>query len=268
MPDTEMRDESELRYDAQAAERSYRDTAALRAEVRDPSAPRGLDLKRAALFGLRMAEELAKPEVKARFDRLPDDVLSAALRNRIAPAAWALWYTVVQRSTAEAGASAARVTEATLKQASEVKQRMMRVAEYMLADDPGAAVELASIRSGIGHADLAADLTRLGALYVQHRDAVSLAGAHYREGDVVAAKQAAAAILAELASAETPKEATAREEAYRAYRVLEEAYRTVRQFGLALFEDGEARFPSMYSGRAARGRSSGDAPAGGEPPAA
>ncbi|WP_236516575.1 hypothetical protein [Sandaracinus amylolyticus] len=245
MPDT--RDE-EVRYDAEAAERGFRDTTALRAAVRDPSAPRGLDLQQAALFGLRIARHLAEPAVKARFDRLPDDLLSPSVRNTIGPAAWALWYAVARRASATAGESSARLGEATLQRASAIKARMMKVAEYVLDGDEGAAIELASIRAGAGHADLAEDLTRLAALYRKNAARVAEGGVHYRRTDARAAKDAAAAILAELSSGETPDVSTARDDANRAFRVLEQAYGSVRRFGIALFpEGGEGRFPAIYS---------------------
>ncbi|AKF03535.1 hypothetical protein DB32_000684 [Sandaracinus amylolyticus] len=251
MPDTR---EEEVRYDAEAAERGFRDTTALRAAVRDPSAPRGLDLQQAALFGLRIARQLAEPAVKARFDRLPDDLLSPSARNTIGPAAWALWYAVARRASATAGESSARLSEATLQRASAIKARMMKVAEYVLDGDARAATELASIRAGAGHADLAEDLTRLAALYREHAARLAEGGVHYRRTDARSARDAAAAILAELNDDEPSEARIAREDAFRAFRVLEQTYEPVRLFGRALFaHDGEERFPTIYSIRPARG---------------
>src|SRR5690606_7107341 len=144
---------------------------------------------------------------------LPDVLLSAAHRNRLGPAAWGLWYALAQRATAATAASDARVSAETLRRASTIRQRMLRVAGYMLADEPDAAAELASIRAGAGHADLAVDLTRLAALYGgRHEATLEQGGAHYRRTDARAAKDAAAAILADLASSETPEVTRARAE--------------------------------------------------------
>lgn len=255
----------ELRYDAQAAERGYRDTSSLRAEVRDASPPR-IDVQQAAIFGLRIANEIEKPEVRARFAKLPEDLLSSAVLGRMGSASWGLWYAGAQRSTAEAKDSGARVSAATLKRAAEVKGRMMRVADYILGDDPDAGPEVASIRAGSGYADTAEDLTRLAKLYAAHAEQLEGAGTHYRPADARLAKEVAALILSELGSSDTPQIMTAKDEAARAFRVLETTYEQVRKFGVALFEDGEERFPSIYSIRPPR-TSGPAAEQGGTPPA-
>ncbi len=265
---------SDFVYDAQSAERGYRDTTALRAEVRDAALP-ALDLQKAAIFGLRMAGELEKPEIRAKFAKIHDDLLSPSVVHRIRPAAWALWYASAQRKTTEAVVSAQRLSLETLKRATELRKRMMRVVEYMFADDATLGSEIASIRAGVGYADLASDLTRLAAVYDAQKTRLSAAGEHYRAGDAEQARLVTGAILSELAVGESKSAAEAREEAARAFIVLSSAYDHVRRFGLAMFDDGESRFPSIYSirtpsrpSRSGGGDSdSGDVPGGEMPPA-
>jgi hypothetical protein len=253
---------SDFVYDAQSAERGYRDTVALRAEVKDATLP-ALDLQKAAIFGLRMASELEKPETRAKFARLHDELLSPSIVNRVGPAAWALWYASAQRETADAAASAQRLSLETLKRADELRKRMMRVAEYMFADDTDLGSEVASIRAGTGHADLASDLTRLAAIYDAKKALLSAAGEHYRAGDAKQARLVVGAILSELALGESKSATEARMEAARAFVVLASAYDRVRRFAWAMFEDGETRFPSIYSIRtSSRSRSSGDSDGG------
>jgi hypothetical protein len=257
---------SDFVYDAQSAERGYRDTAALRAEVKDATLP-ALDLQKAAIFGLRMASELEKSETRAKFARIHDELLSPSIVHRIRPAAWALWYASAQRETAEAAASTQRLSLDTLKRADELRKRMMRVAEYMFVDDDELGAEIASIRAGVGYADLASDLTRLAAIYDAKKSLLSAAGEHYRAGDAKQARLVTGAILSELAAGESKSAMEARTEAARAFVVLASAYDRVRRFGLAMFDDGESRFPSVYSirGGSRPNRFGGDSDGGDRP---
>ena len=256
--------DDDLRFDATTAERAYARTAPLRAALEGAPRPR-IALQQVAIFSLRQAALLRAPDVRARFALLPAELLSEGSAATLADLGWALWHASVQRSAAESLETSARVSLAVVQRASEVKARMLRVLDYVLGDDPALAPEVASIRSGAGHTDAAEDLTRLAILYEAHRAPIAAGGGvHYRAADATLAKELAAQILKELGASDTSAAAKARDEAARAFRALERAYEPIRRFGIALFADGEARFPSLYSVRSSRGPTSGgEAP--GEP---
>lgn len=255
----------EIQFDSKAAERGYDRTAALRAAITDATLPRA-DLQQVAVFCLRQARLLERPDVKARFALLPDALLPEGARTTFGDLAWALWHATVQRAAAESREAGARVPIALVQRAGEVRSRMMRVAEYVLGDDPDFGREVASIRSGSGYADSAEDLTRLAILYEAHRERVSAGGVHYRAGDAKLAKELAAQILKELGSSETPAAAKARDESARAFRALERSYQSIRRWGVALFDDGEILFPSLYSvGRSSGGGGGGSGGPSGDP---
>ncbi len=114
------------------------------------------------------------------------------ITDLIEPLSWGLWYANTERITLEATSAGGRVSMATLNAGGSVKERMLKVADYILSDQPTAAREITDIRSGTGHTDLATDLTRLAKLYDAH--AATLAddgGKHYRAEDSTEAKRLA-----------------------------------------------------------------------------
>ena len=241
-------------YEENTAEEAFQTTASLRAAIQRPSLP-PLNLQAVAVLGLNVANELDRPEIKKRFGKLHPDLLPPELISRIRPAAWALWYATVQRRRAQTQEKGGRVSVEVLESATEIKNRMMRVAEYMLVDDEEAAAEISSIRANTGHLDLAEDLQRLAQLYMHYAETLSSAGAFYRPEDVDAAKRRAEDIITELSINETTDAQQAQEEAARAFTVLMETYEPVRRFAVALMPDDLTRFPSIFSVRRARRRS-------------
>lgn len=85
-----------------------------------------------------------------------------------------LWEATADRDKAEAQATDATVPAALIGQATELRALLHRVLEYHLWDVPAALTELARIRAGQGHQDLALDLQAQAELIAAH--AARLAG--------------------------------------------------------------------------------------------
>jgi hypothetical protein len=242
---------SAVTYNAAVAERAFADTALWRARVVDAVVP-ALELPQAAAIALNAWSEMQQPQRAERFALLHESLLSPELRARLAPAAWALWYASVRRATAEANATNARVPVELVANATETKTRMMRVVEYALGDHPQASIEIAGIRVGTGHFDLAMDLSRLAVLYDTYAAELAEAGLHYRSGDRELAHSLSGELLRELGSSGSPAAVSARDDAARAFRVLEDTYDTLRRWSLAMFDDTERWMPSLYAMRSTR----------------
>ncbi len=242
-------------YDPQAAESGWRATAGLRAAVEDAHLP-SVDLADVSILGLHISRELLQPDVRSRFERQDPQSFDHALLDRIEPASWGLWYANTRRASLEATAGGGRVKGTTLEQALATKARMMRVCEYMLVDDPKAGLEIASIRGGTGHKDLASDLTRLAALYDGHAELLASGGGRYYDAsDSAAAKASAGQILFELGEGQAKALQDAKDDAARAFVVLQDAYDRIRRWAAAIWNDDD-RLPSLFSVRpSGRGQS-------------
>lgn len=245
-------------YDPEVAERGWRETADIRR-----SAPAGplppVDLSDVAILALSVARDLMKPEMRAPFERLPPELFDVGLLDRLEPLAWALWYSNTQRLSVEAAAEGSSITAATLSTALEVKARMMRVCEYVLIDHPTVGREVADIRSGTGHKDLATDLTRLANLYDLHEGLLAeMGGGHYRRSDSDDAKRLASRILYELSRGQAKAVKDAKDDTSRAFTVLRDAYDRIRRWAAATWNEDDY-LPSLFSVRPyTRKSSSGD----------
>ena len=244
----------ELHYDPEAAENAWTATADLRSAVGASTLP-ALDLADASVLGLRVSRDILKPEVRGKFEKLPQDLFDHDLLDRIEPASWALWYGATRMLSLGAIVDGGKVRVKTLDAAKAVRDRMLLVADYMLSTDPDAGREIADIKSGHGYADLAGDLTRLAALYQKYESVVSKGGAHYDAADVDAAKASAGQILYELGDSEEKQYREMKGETARAFVVLQDAYDTVRRWAAAIWADPDY-IPSLYSVRTRSARRS------------
>ena len=251
-----------LQYDGLRAKQAFDDTQALRASMPKTEAPK-IDLADAAIFAVGIDVELQKADAKALFTALPASHFDIALVARVPQSGWALWYADTALKTATAASSEARVSSGLVELATAIKQRMLGVAEFALVDDEAAMLEVAAIRPGTGHKDLATDLSRLATLYEAHEPTVSQVGPRYRPTDPTDARRAAGQILVELglSSAAAVQQ---RDDATRAFRVLETTYDQLRRVALAFLEDAEERFPPLYSIRPRTGSGKGGNGGGGE----
>lgn len=113
-----------------------------------------------------------------------------------------LWDSTRARSTAAAQADDRVLPVALLTEASDQRALLFKVLDYHLGADPAAAAELASIRAGTGHLDLATDLQRLAKLAGAH--AATLAGDRFLPADAVARADALAAQMLGLLTDNAP----------------------------------------------------------------
>lgn len=142
----------------------------------------------------------------ARFASLPPAELDPAHLSHLEDLGWAAVHLYMLGLQEDAVASGASVPVATVTDALATRGRMLAVATYHLGDIPGAAAEIASIRSGTGHGDLALDLHRLGALFDDPIFGPILATdtKHYRATDAADARRLGNRILEAMAGARIP----------------------------------------------------------------
>jgi hypothetical protein len=229
----------------------------LRAIPRDQLKSTRSNLQDAALYAYGVARRLVRDGLRPRFAALPSDLFDIIHFDRLETVAAAAWYAQVQLDSAMATTTEAKVPLSLLQESSETKDRMLKVVEYHLTHrSETLGREIADIRSGTGHADMASDLSRLRILYVEQRAFLPQTGGdpHYRPEDAESAGRLSSAILAELAAARTKAQEEAQALAARAWTLLVTTYDEVADAGRLILkrEGGADLFPSLYTaGRAA-----------------
>lgn len=238
------------------AEAAYRALARQLAEMpRDQLIPVNVDLQTVAVFAMGVGRFVTEPQVRARFAKLGktgeyDDACADAL----VPAAQAAWYARHRYMLAVATRSEARLPISLIEEATALKVRMLRLADYWLSDTPVLAAEIAAIRAGTGHQDLANDLTALAALLERSHDEVSQDKKLFRKGDTARGAKLAGEILEQLGAAASAEENEWAAAQPRVWTHLLGTYDEVQRGGLFLFAHDKAdeRFPSLVTvGRAA-----------------
>ncbi len=162
--------------------------------------------------------------VAARIARLPADELDAQAFEILEPCGWAALHVSMQAEVAAVAESRATVPGALAAEGLEQVLRMRALADYYFADDPVLGPELASIRKGSGHKDLALDLVRYAAIYDAHHALVSRDPKHYRPGDASNARRLADAINEALAASQGPTAREWIEQKARVFTLLRNAY--------------------------------------------
>ncbi len=234
-----------------AAEAAYRTLAKQLAEIpRDQLVTVNVDLQTAAVFAMGVGRLVTDPPVRARFAKLGktgeyDDGCADAL----GPAAQAAWYARHRYMLATATRSEARLALSLVEEATALKVRMLRLADYWLSDTPALAAEITAIRAGSGHQDLANDLIALAALLERNHDEVSQDKKLFRKGDTARGKALAGEILEQLGAAASPEESEWAAAQPRVWTHLLGTYEEVQRGGLFLFAHDKAdeRFPSLVT---------------------
>jgi hypothetical protein len=198
--------------------------------IRDVAEPRRSRLQAVAKSGMFDV---------ADFDRLP----SVAL---------AVWYARQQQQRADAVSSEAMVPAVTVKDAHDVRARMLRVLEYYFEDDAEVGPRLVAIRSGSGLQDLANDLEQLADLYADEdvHPVIGKDSKHWRKDDVASARRLAQSIFRGLGLGTAGDAAQWADLTQRAWTVLEALYTDVRAIGRFVFrkdEDVEVTYPSLVA---------------------
>lgn len=215
------------------------------------------DILKATIFASAVGRAIQQPEELAAFRSLPPDRFDMQHVELLGTASMATWHTVMKLRSAAVLSTGARVPDEILSPGGEVKQRMLKVIDYVLGDVTGVGDQVADIRSGTGHMDLAEDLMRLADVYEAHATALAVDRIRYRAEDAVAARKLAHCIFQVLGDGPASDQSYWAGYQARAWTFLLATYDEVAAAGRWLFrhQDGDARFPSLYAiGRQPRRR--------------
>lgn len=209
-----------------------------------------VDIQRVAVVAAAIGRMVCQPDMRVRFASLPASEFDITHVDSLEAMALATWHVSVERMTVTARTSDARVPQELVEEAKDLKQRMLKLATYYFEDDPAEGVEIASIREGNGHMDMAADLIRLGKLYERRQATLARDTNLYRPGDAHAASRMAHEILMYLGR-DTQDEADEWSEMVtRAWSLLVSSYEEVSAAGRWLFRHEasvDELFPSLYA---------------------
>jgi hypothetical protein len=198
---------------------------------------------------MRIAEDIGRPEVRARFARLPADEFDVRHVDRLGLAALALFWANGQFLSVTSKTTVAKLPTDLAERATERKKRMFTVLEYHCAHIPAVVAELDDIRAGTGYADLSNDLMRLASLYRDHHDEIAGDTRHYRAGDEAGARADAEEITRLLRASQTSAEREWSGRVARAWTLLwttyEQEIRPAAQFLFRRDPDVGNRFPSL-----------------------
>jgi hypothetical protein len=214
----------------------------------------GLD--RAIIFAAATGRMVQQPEVLARFASLPAGEFDIQHVHRLETAALATWYASLMLRSASVTAGV-KIPESVVVEATALKHMMLKVLEYNLGHDANLNTELADIRQGTGYMDLASDLMRLATLYRAHAADLATDVRHYQADSAETAGRFAQAIHQVLGDGRDTSARYWSNYMPRAWSLLVTTYEEVAAAGRWLFrhENGEARFPSLYTiGRQRRRR--------------
>ena len=127
---------------------------------------------------------------------------------------------------------------------------MQKCCEYYFADDPVLADELARLRPGTGHRDLAGDLIGYADIYESRFEIVSQDMKYYRPTDLADARKIAKQIVDLLSASLTTEARAAAADQVRAWTLLRQVYGEVRAAGLFIERHDPTsveRYPSLYA---------------------
>jgi hypothetical protein len=219
--------------------------------------PARVDVIKAAVAAWSVARFIQQPEVRARFARLPKEDFEQAHVEDLGTVALATFHVATELQSAQATATSAKLPVDLLQSATNIKTRMLKLCEYHLDDHPVDSAEVADIRVGTGHIDLALDLSRLAKLYQKHKNIFKKDTKHYVASDATDARTHSSEILRLLGEARNENAKTWSDRVARAWVLLLEVYGEVTHAGRWLFRHDEpvTRFPSLWAvARAGQGR--------------
>lgn len=209
-----------------------------------------VDLQGAAGVVLSWVERLSAPTLTARVKRLaaagevPDGLLANATGL-----AWAAIHVRRQQLLALGSHSEARVSAELDARSAALRDRMLRLCEYLFADDPALGPKVAHVRQGTGYLDRANDLDDLADLYTARHEVVSTDRKHYRAEDVADARAVAAELYGALAPGAPAEALVWTSRAAKVWPLLRDAAMELQRVGRFLVsgEEGERAFPSLVS---------------------
>lgn len=220
------------------------------------------DVHAAANATLLRAIEFQNPPLAERVASLPAgefDPASLTLTEQASRACLELL--ALQRASA-AQPSEARVDASLVADGTRRKVRMMRLLDHYFEDDAQIGLELADIRLGSGHADLASDLRRLSSLYSKPRihAVVSRDPKFFDPTDEAEARRIAQAIDEQLDGHHNTDQRSLSLRLAQAWTLLDRGYSQLRRAATFLFwddDDALRRYPLLFT----LGRPAASAPA-------
>ena len=162
-----------------------------------------MDLQSAAMAALVLVDRARHGERPARFALLPAALFAASTVDDLEHMANAALHVDVEALREGAANTNVKVDVAFVQQATELRERMLKTAEYNLGHKETVARELADIRTGTGYLDLANDCARLAALYAAHKSDLAIDKLFYDAADADRATSLAGAIRGDYRAAAT-----------------------------------------------------------------
>ncbi|HTN88027.1 MAG TPA: hypothetical protein VL242_30310 [Sorangium sp.] len=209
-----------------------------------------LDLQAAAVQAIGVAKALSAPELRQRIAAIAAaGALDAALLDGLESVAWATWFARHKLLLTSATHSGAALPPSLVERAYETRARMLKTLEYHLDGDAEATAQLAHLRAGSGHLDLANDLSAAADMYRKHREAIKDDKRNFRGEDEKEASALAEQILRLLGATTTPEQTLWKGYQARTAKLLFRHYDEAVRVGRFLFyyDDPEGRFPNLYT---------------------
>lgn len=222
----------------------------LKAIPADSLATLNADAGRAAIAALGVAAIATAPEMLVRFKSLPAKEFKIKSVEDLSTIAWACWYAATENEKNRATSTDAKLPADLVNKAVAMENRMQACCEYHLNDDPEVGPQLAALRAGHGHQDLATDLLGYAAIYRDHWDVLSADKKHFRATDADDAVKIAEEMLALLGTRTSPETRQTTEYLQRAFTLLLDTYDEVAVTGRWLLRNdpqAEKTFPSLLS---------------------
>jgi hypothetical protein len=212
-----------------------------------------VDLQKMAALVLTLAWRDSSPERRAVFERYAaQGIYDMRVLDRLPRMARAAWYVRRQQRRALFAASGASLAKDEVALAYEVRARMIGVITHWLGDRHDIATDLAHLREGSGHQDLANDLETLSEIY-QRADVRSLLEhdiKHYRATDPDEAVRLAERLMASMGLTEEGEAERMTGLARRAATLLVRNYDEHAHGGRFFFGKSEnvaVTYPSLYA---------------------
>jgi hypothetical protein len=212
-----------------------------------------VDVQVASAVAHSVALRDREPERRSSFQRLADvELYDMTLPQRVGQLALATWFTRQRQLGRLALTSAASVPPDTLRKAQLTRRRMLKVLEHWFDDDPEIMAEVAAIRAGAGHQDLANDLEALADMYRRKpiETVIRKDAKHYLAADVDTARSLARAIFGGLGLGRKREAKRWGVLCLRAWTLLLADYEEHRVAGVFLFrklENTAETYPSLFT---------------------
>jgi len=204
-----------------------------------------------ATAALRLLEEVRQAGLLDRLRKLHSiGEFDASLLDLLPDLAHAAWYIRHRLDQTTALTGEARVPASLLESAHALRAHMLRVLDFHFADDSTVGPQLAYIRRGTGHQDLADDLVGLAALYRSHHVTLASTPLHFRPSDASQAEQHATQILVELGQDQSRQPGEWADLQRRVSALLEPAYEELASAARYLSRQdpqSESRYPRLHA---------------------